>query len=73
MLSKRIKKIDFSAVKEELKKIGSNLITASLIGVFINHQFGKITLLSVGSCSIAAVFGIIFLFAGVTKEEETKQ
>lgn len=63
------RRIDYLSLRDEFKKIGVNLITASLVGVFITHQIGTSTFASIGSCVIVFGVGIICLYLGIRKEE----
>jgi hypothetical protein len=61
--------IDHLSLKEEFKKIGVNLITAGLVGVFITHQIGTSTLASIASCVFLVGVGTACLYLGIRKEE----
>lgn len=63
------RRIDYLSLKDELKKIGVNLITAGVVGIFITHQIGTSTLASIGSCVVVFGLGIVYLYLGIKKEE----
>jgi hypothetical protein len=49
MWLERIEKhIDLEALKIEFRKIGTNFVTAGVVGVFINHYVGQSYLICFG-------------------------
>jgi hypothetical protein len=41
LLARMEKLIDLKGLKEDLRKIGTNFVTAGVVGVFINHYVGS--------------------------------
>ncbi len=72
MSLKHIEKfIDISALKEEFKKMGTNFVTAGVVGVFMNHYTGvSLSSLFWASVSITGI-GIVALYLGLRKGEAT--
>jgi hypothetical protein len=62
-------RIDYLSLRDKFKKIGVNLVTAGVVGVFITHQVGASTLVSIGSCILVIGIGITCLYLGIKKEE----
>lgn len=53
------------SVREDLRKLGVNFITAGIVGVFINHFVGsKFSIMFLTSLWITA-FGVICSFVGI--------
>ncbi len=72
MLLERIKKhIDFSALKEESRKIGVNFITAGVVGVFIYHYVGTNPVTMIWASEIITMLGCILLYFGIKKSGDT--
>jgi len=62
--------IHFPALKEELKKIGVNFITAGIVGIFIQHYAGT-NLLNMFSASVCiTIVGTLALYGGIRKQGE---
>lgn len=70
MLFKRIKRhVDSSVLKEESRKIGVNLVTAGIVGVFIYHYVGTSPVSMLWASGLINLLGIVFLVLGSTKKE----
>ncbi|MGB6976206.1 MAG: hypothetical protein WBE18_01950 [Gammaproteobacteria bacterium] len=71
MLLEYIKRhVDLNALKEELRKVGNNLVTAGIVGVFINHYVGSnLSTMFWSSVSITAI-GMLALYFGVRRREK---
>lgn len=73
MLLKRIKKhLDFSALKEELKKLGVNFITAGVVGVFIYHYVGTNLASMLWASGLITVLGFTCLCLGIRKTGDVR-
>lgn len=66
------KHISFLALKEELRKLGVNFITAGIVGIFIYHYVGTDPSSMFWACLIIVFLGNVALYFGVRKKEERK-
>lgn len=72
MRKKYIKRhIDFFALKDEVKKIGVNFITAGVVGVFINHIVGSTFSAMFWTCGWVTFCGLVCLFLGASRREKS--
>ena len=71
MLLERIEKhISFEALKEDLRKIGINFVTAGTVGLFVTHIAG-LTLLVVGASIWVIITGLIASFLGLYRRNKS--
>lgn len=59
------KYFDLRSLKEELKKVGVNFLTAGIVGVFINHIAGSVHSLMFSACWWISAMGFICLLLGL--------
>lgn len=65
MLLTRIETLfNVAALREECKKMGSNFITAGIVGVFINHYVGTQIPVMLWSAGWVTFIGMLFLMIG---------
>lgn len=73
MLSRCIKKyIRLSALQEECRKIGTNFITAGIVGIFINHYVGSNFSTMFWAAIWISGFGLVLLTAGLFRFGDNK-
>lgn len=67
MLLKRLEKhINFEALKEDLRKVGVNFVTAGAIGLFITRVVHPSLAMGIGSTWVI-IMGAIVLFWGIRR------
>lgn len=69
-LLKLTKYFKFEILKEELRKIGVNFITAGIVGVFINHFVGATFSTMFWASFSIVTMGVIFLAVGIFDLED---
>lgn len=70
MLLKRIEsRIDINGLKEDFRKIGINLITAGIAGVFINHFTGSALRSMLWAALSVTAVGMIALYLGLRRRK----
>jgi hypothetical protein len=71
MLLKRIEnRIDLNALREDIRKIGINLVTAGIAGVFINHLVGsELRSMMWASLSVTS-FGLLAMCLGIMRRRK---
>lgn len=70
MLIQRIKNnIDVVGLKEDLRKMGINFITAGIAGVFINHLVGSELRNMLYASLLVTTFGVIAMYAGLRRRK----
>jgi hypothetical protein len=67
MLKQIERYFDLKALKEDLRKVGVSLITAGVVGVFINHYTGMRFSTMLITSFVISLFGIVFLCCGLVK------
>ncbi len=70
MLERIERHISFPALKEELRKIGVNFITAGVVGVFVYHYVGIDPVSMLWASISITVIGSIALYFGIRKRGE---
>lgn len=71
MLIQHIKHIfDTEHLKEDLRKLGINFITAGIVGIFVNHLVGSVFSTMFWGSVIITPIGILSLFLGLFKRRK---
>lgn len=69
-IKKFLKHLDIALLKEELRKIGVNLITGGVVGIFINHFVGSNLTVLLWSAILIAFWGLICLVIGSYRKSQ---
>jgi len=64
-----VKFICFKSLREDMRKLGVNFLTAGIVGVFINHIVGdNINIMKTAAYSISILGGLFLgLYRGIKK------
>jgi hypothetical protein len=65
-LKRSLKPFNKKLLKEDVRKLGINLMTASIVGVFITHA-SKMTLIGSVLISSIGIAGFVFVLFGLHK------
>ena len=68
MLKRIEKHVSFPALKDELRKIGVNFITAGIVGVFVYHYAGTNPLNMFWASVVITIAGSVTLYFGIRKK-----
>lgn len=63
------KLIDIKALREDIRKIGINFITAGIVGVFINYYVGLLFPTMLWASLSITILGILSLYLGLLKRQ----
>lgn len=70
---RRIKKsLDHAVLKDESRKIGVNLVTAGIVGVFIYHYVGTSPISMFWASAIINFLGVIAILIGSRKKGDSQ-
>jgi len=65
--------LDVKTLREDLRRLGVNFITAGLVGIFINHFVGTTLSIMFISSVFISFFGIMLMVLGLLKGKSSHE